>query len=36
MIAQLQEMIGGGVLAIVPTAAEVAPVVVVPEHQPTA
>lgn len=36
MISQLQEMIGGGVLAIVPTAAEVAPVVVVPEHQPTA
>ena len=35
MIAQLQEMIGGGVLAIVPTAAEAAPAVA-PEHQPTA
>jgi two-component sensor histidine kinase/DNA-binding NarL/FixJ family response regulator len=41
MIAQLQEMIGGGMLAIVPTAAEAAPVavtpvVVAPAHQPTA
>jgi two-component sensor histidine kinase/ActR/RegA family two-component response regulator len=35
MVAHLQEMIGDGVLAIVPTAAEAAPVVV-PEHQPTA
>jgi two-component sensor histidine kinase len=35
MIAQLQEMIGEGVLAIVPTTAA-APAAVVPEHQPTA
>lgn len=36
MIAQLQDMIGGGVLAIVPTAAEAAPAVVAPLHLPTA
>ena len=37
MVAQLQDMIGDGVLAIVPTAAEAAPVVdAAPAHPPTA
>jgi two-component sensor histidine kinase/CheY-like chemotaxis protein len=36
MITQLQEMIGEGVLAIVPSAAEAAPAAAVPHHKPTA